>query len=135
MKEIEILSGFFSFYHFSGKLVILCKELWQIFFPECVLLRIFCNYRLHRNLFEAQISQMKNIICKIQIVMRKCTADIILVLITALCKLLEFRHDQIIASFSVAEWSHMIVDFFSSINTEYNIPHLFVCKFHYFIIQ
>ena len=60
---------------------------------------------------------MKDIICKIQIVMSKSTADIILVLIAALCKLLEFRRDHIVASFSVTERSHVIVYFFSSIDT------------------
>ena len=60
---------------------------------------------------------MQHIIGEIKIVVCESTSHIILVLITALCKLLELRNDQIITSCSLAEWPHAVVDFFSSIDT------------------
>ena len=45
---------------------------------------------------------------------------------SALCKFLKFRNDQVIASFSVAERTHLVMDLFSSVDTEYHIAHLFV---------
>ena len=59
---------------------------------------------------------MQHIIGEIKVIVCESTSHIILVLIAALCKFLELRHDQVIASRSLAEWSHMIMDFFSSVN-------------------
>ena len=78
---------------------------------------------------------MKHIVGEVQIISRKCSSDIILFLIPALCKFLEFRHDQIITSLSVSKRTHLIIDFFSSVQTEYDIIHLFIDKLLDLIIQ
>ena len=67
--------------------------------------------------------------------MCKSSSYIIFILITRFCKLLEFRNDQIIASGSLAEWSHIIMYFFTSVNAQYNVAHFFVTELHYFIIE
>ena len=60
---------------------------------------------------------MQNIFAKIQVVVCEGTTHEIIAVSALLCKFLELRHDQVIASRSLAEWSHMIMDFFSSVNT------------------
>ena len=67
--------------------------------------------------------------------MGKCTAGIIFVLVTALCPFLELRNYQVIASGTFTERTHMIVDFFSSVDTHNHIAHLFVTKLHHFIVN
>ena len=66
--------------------------------------------------------------------MGKCTTGIIFVLVTALCPFLELRNYQVIASGTFTERTHMIVNFFSSIDTHNHVAHLFVTEFHHFII-
>ena len=66
--------------------------------------------------------------------MRKGASGIILVLVTALGPSLELRHNEIITSCSFTERSHMVMDFFSSIDTHNHISHFFVAEFHNFII-
>ena len=60
---------------------------------------------------------MKYILRKIQVIMGKCTSHIILILVSALRKLLKLRNNQIIASFSIAERTHMVMNFLPSVNT------------------
>ena len=75
------------------------------------------------------------ILGKIQVISCKCTSNVVLLLITALCQLLELRNDQIIASFSVTERAHLVIYFFSSVKTDDNVVHLFVHELLNFIIQ
>ena len=58
---------------------------------------------------------MDHIVGEIQIVSGKGSADVVIHLVSALCKLLEFRNNDIIASGSLAEWTHLIIDFFSAV--------------------
>ncbi len=67
--------------------------------------------------------------------MSEASSYIILVLIAGLCKFLELRKDQIVASGSFAEWAHKIMYFLTAINTEAHISHFLITEFHYFIIQ
>ena len=60
---------------------------------------------------------MQDIFGKVEVVMGKGTSHIIFLLVSAVGELLEFRNDQIIASLSVAERTHHIVNFFSSVQT------------------
>ena len=65
----------------------------------------------------------------------KCTAYIIVCLISAFRKLLEFWNNQIIASLTFSKWTHVIMDFLTSVNTKNHIAHFFIGKFHHFIVQ
>ena len=78
---------------------------------------------------------MQNILRKIQIIMCKSSSHIIIGLMSHLSHLLELIYDQIITSFAIAGWSHKVMYFFSTIDAQYNIRHLFVGKFHYLICQ
>ena len=49
--------------------------------------------------------------------MGKGTSHIVFLLVSAIGEFLEFRNNQIIASFSVAEGTHLIVNFLSSVQT------------------
>lgn len=62
------------------------------------------------------------------------TSHIIICLITALGSLLELRHDEIIASLAVAERSHSVMDFLTSVGAENYIPHLLVDKIKNLVI-
>lgn len=53
---------------------------------------------------------------------------------SAFSKLLKLRHDQIIAAAAVAERTHLVMNFLTSINTQ-NIRHLFIAEFHNLIIK
>jgi hypothetical protein len=117
VEEVESFSLFFSFDHFFCKNVILFQDLRNILLTDGILFCICCYNRLHRDLFEAKVSQMKNILGKIKIMMGKGSSYIILVLISGLRKFLEFRHDQIITSCTFTERAHVIMDFFSSVHT------------------
>ena len=80
---------------------------------------------------------MKNIRCKIQIIMRKSAADIILFSerFPECGELLELRHDQIVAAFSAAEGTHMIMDLPASVQAHDDVVHLPVAEFHNLIVQ
>ena len=67
--------------------------------------------------------------------MGKSTSHIILVLVSGFCKFLEFRHDQVIASGTFSEWTHIVMNFLTSVHTQYYVRHLFITEFHNFIIQ
>ena len=135
MEEVKSFSLFLSFNHFFCKSIILFHDLGDILLADRIFLRISRNYRLYRNLFESKICQMKHILGEIKIMVGKSTSYIILVLISGFCKLLELRHDQVIASCTFSEWTHVIMYFLTSVHTEYNVAHLFIAEFHYFIIQ
>ena len=67
--------------------------------------------------------------------MSKGSSYIILVLISGFCKLLELRHNKIIAAGTFAERAHEIMNLLAAVNTEDHISHLFVAEFHYLIIE
>ena len=77
---------------------------------------------------------MHDIIGEIQIISCKCTTNVIFFLISAFCKFLELRNDQIITSFSISKRTHLIIDFFTSIQAQHYIVHFFIYKFLNFII-
>ena len=60
---------------------------------------------------------MQHILREIKIIMCKGSSHIILILMSALRELLELRHDQIVASRTLAERPHLIVNFLPSVNT------------------
>ena len=135
MEEIEILVCMISVHHLGCQLVILCKDLRQILCLQCIIFLIRSYYRLHRDLLESQICQMKHVVGEILVVLGKCTAHIIFFLIPALCQLFKLRQNQIIASFSVTERSHTVVNFLTSIDTQDHVVHLTVCELLYLIVQ
>ena len=77
---------------------------------------------------------MLDILGKIQIIMGKGTAYIIIGLVTALCQLLELRYNQIIAALSAPKRTHSVMYLFPTVDTQNDIAHLFIQKFHNFII-
>ena len=72
---------------------------------------------------------MKYVVGEIQVISRKCSSYVILLLIPALCKFLKFRHNEIITSLSVSKRTHFVVNLFSAIQTKYDVIHLFIDKF------
>ena len=78
---------------------------------------------------------MKHILCKIQIIPGKGSPYLIPLLITAVSKFPELGHHQIVASLSVPEGTHPVMNLFSSIQAQYHISHLFVAEFHDLIIE
>ena len=78
---------------------------------------------------------MQNVIGEIKIMMSKSTSYIILVLISGFCEFLEFRNDQVIASGSLAERTHEVMDFLTAIYAENNISHLTVTELHHFVVE
>ena len=59
---------------------------------------------------------MEDVGSKVCVVMREGSAHIVFVLMTEFSEFLEFRHDQIVASGTFAERTHVIVNFFSSVD-------------------
>ena len=116
MEEVESFSLFFSFDHFFCKNIILFQDLWDILLTDRILFCICCHDRLNRNLLEAKICQMQNILREIKIMMSKGSSYIILVLISGFRKFLKFRHDQIIASCTLTERAHVVMNFFSTVH-------------------
>src|SRR5699024_9040368 len=53
----------------------------------------------------------------------------------ALNKLLELRHDYIIAAVTANSAAQSIMNFFSAVQTQYHVMHFFVCKFDDVIIN
>ena len=134
MEEIESPSFLMTLDHFLCQSVIFFADCRNIFFPQCVLLFRLSNNRLHGDLFEAQICQMQDIGCKIQVVSGKGPSYIIFILMSALRKFFEFRENQVIASFSFAERTHVVMYFFSAVDAEYDICHLTVTELHNLIV-
>ena len=124
-----------SLHDFLRQQIILLTKFRKIFLLDCIWLRCRCNNRLNRNLLKSFIRKAQHVCRKIFIEMRKCTSDIIIRLMSALGKLLELRHDQIIAAAAVAERTHIVMDFLTSIHTQNNIRHFFIAEFHDLIIQ
>ena len=58
---------------------------------------------------------MQHIVCKIQIVSREGSAHKVIPVCAQLRKFLEFRDDQIIASLSVSEGAHSVIDFLAAV--------------------
>ena len=117
VEEIKIFSALMTSDHLNCQLVILLEELRQILLPDCVRLLRLRHNRLHRNLLESEICKMQHILREIKIIMCKGSSHIIFILMSALRELLELRHDQIIASRTLAERPHLIVNFLPSVNT------------------
>ena len=78
---------------------------------------------------------MLHILGEVQIFSCKCSPYVILLLIPALGQLLELRHDQVIASLSVPEWAHTVVDLFSSVQAQDHIVHLPVDELLHLIVE
>ena len=115
MEEIEASSFFLSLDILNRQLIVLFQNLWNILFPDGIWLFWSSHNRLDGHLLESQICKMDHIVGEIQIISGKGSADIIIHLVSALCELLEFWNNDIIASGSLAEWTHLIVDFFSAV--------------------
>ena len=117
MEEIEASAFLLSLDHLFRQFVVLFTDLRNILLADGVIVLWLSNHRLHGNLLEAEIRIMQDILGKVEIVMGKGTSHIVFLLVSAVGEFLEFRNDQIIASFSVAEGTHLIVNFLSSVQT------------------
>ena len=135
MEEVKSSSLFFPFQHFFCQFIVSLADLRNIFFANGIRLFRSGHNRLHGNLLKSLICQTQHILYKVQIVMGKCTSYIILLLVSAFCYFFEFIQDKIIASLSVFERAHMIVYFFSSVDTKNNVVHFFVGKFDDIVSQ
>ena len=58
---------------------------------------------------------MDHIICKIQVISCESTSYIVILLSSALSKLLELRNDHIIAAAAVSERTHLVIDLTAAI--------------------
>ena len=67
--------------------------------------------------------------------MCKRASYIIICLISAVGKLLEFRYNKVIASLSACSGTHKVVYFFSSVKAQNNIMHIFIYILLFFIIK
>ena len=117
MEEVKSSAFFLAADHLRCKLIIFCKKHRQIFLGQSIVIARLRNNRLNGNLLESKICKMQYIIRKIRIIMRKGSTHIITLLITALCQLLELRNDQIVASRTLTERSHAIMNLLTSVNT------------------
>ena len=116
-EEALSTSLFFSLDHLSCQNVVLFEDHRKVFLTDRIVLGRRRYNRLNRDLLEAEVCQMENISCKVCVVMREGSAHIVFILMTKLSEFLEFRHDQIVASGTFAERTHVIVNFFSSVDT------------------
>ena len=134
MEEREAAPLFVSLDILCCQTVIFLENLRKIRLFDRVGLFIRCYDRLNRHFLESKIGKMQDIFAKIQVVVCEGTTHEIIAVSALLCKFLELRHDQVVASGSVAEWAHLVVDLFSSIQTEHDVCHLAVAEFHNFIV-
>ena len=134
MEEVKASSLFFSLDHFFCQNIILLENHRQVFLTDRVIRLRRSDNRFHRDLLKAQISQMQHVRRKIRVVVGKCTAHIIFVLMPALGKLLKLRHNKVVASRTLAERPHEIVDFLSSVNAQHHIAHLAVAELHDLVV-
>ena len=77
---------------------------------------------------------MKHILGEILIIFCKGSSYIIFFLLPAFGKLLELRKNKIITACPIAERTHKIMDFFSSVDAEYHIVHLPIDKGLYLVV-
>ena len=78
---------------------------------------------------------MEHVVGEIQVVPCKCTPYVIFLLVPALSQLLEFRHDQVIASFAVPERTHPVVHFPAPVQAQDHVVHLPVYELLHLIIE
>ena len=116
MEEVEILVCPMAAHHLCRQLVVLLTDKGHVLFPEGVGLLRSRHHRLHGDLLEAQVRQVQHVLGEIQVIAGKGAAHIVIVLIPALCQLLELRHDQVVASVAVPEGAHFVVDLFSAVD-------------------
>ena len=63
-----------------------------------------------------------------------CTSHIVLVLMSALRKLLEFRNNKVITAGTLSERPHAVMNLLASVDTKNYIVHLFVGELHNLVI-
>ena len=117
MEEVKSVSFLLAANHLRCKLIVFRKKHRQIFLGQSIIITRLCNNRLNGNLLESKIRKMQYVIGKIGIIIRICSTHIIALLITALCQFLELRDDQIVASRTLAERSHTVMNLLTSVNT------------------
>ena len=117
MEEIKPFSFLSAFMYKFCKIFIFIIYYRNIFFCNSIIHFIFCNNRLNRNLFKTKVCKMHYIFCKIKIMFCKCSSYKIICLISAISKFLEFWNYCFITSLSACFWTHIIINFFSSVKT------------------
>ena len=78
---------------------------------------------------------MHDIIGKIKIILRKCTADIIFLVPSLGDKLLILRNDYVIAALFIDSRAQTVVYFFSAVERENDVRHLAVDKINTVIVE
>ena len=126
MEEGKPSAAFLPVDHDLRQLIVLLEDLRQVFLTDRVRVRILADHRLNGDPLKAKLCKMQENKKKIQVIPCKSASYVILLLVPALCQLLELRHDQVIASLPVAERAHPVIDFFSSVQAQDHIVHLFV---------
>ena len=58
---------------------------------------------------------MQNVVGEIQVISCECSSYVIFLLVSALGKFLELRHDQVITSLAITERTHPVINFLPSI--------------------
>ena len=77
---------------------------------------------------------MQNVLGEIQIIVGERTTHIIIHLVSALRYLLELRNNDVIAALSATERTHLVVDLFTSIDTQHDITHFLIHELQDLII-
>lgn len=116
------------------QLIILLEDYRQVFLTDRIIVLIRCDNRLNGYLLEAKLCHELEILHKIQIISRKCTAHVIALVATLLHKLLELRHDDIVAALTVSGRAHPVVDLFSTVKAQHNVRNLFVAEVNDFVV-
>ena len=115
VEEFKTAAFLFPLYKFLCQTVVLLHDLGKVLFTDGIRsLRRRYNW-LHRQLFKAQVCKVQYVIGKVQVVSRKGPSYEIILISSGFREFLEFRNDQVIASRSVAEGAHLIVDFLPSV--------------------
>ena len=124
-----------TLYHLRRQAIILLTDQRNILFPNGIGLLRRRHHRLHGNLLKAQIRKMQNILAEIKVIPSESSSHIIIILIPAFGRFLELGNNQLIASLSIPERTHLVMNPLPAVNAQNHIAHFPIGKFHYLVIQ
>ena len=77
---------------------------------------------------------MYHILGEIQVLPGKCASHIVIVLVSAVGKLLKLRDNELIASLAVSKRAHLIVDLRTAVQAQHHVSHLPVAELHDLVV-
>ena len=137
MVEIKVTSLALSFAvkYFACQTLVFRKKLGHIGFLQCIGSVVRGNNRLNGKLLETQVCHMENVVCKVRVIVSICAAHIVVLLVSGLGKLFKGRENHVVSAFSPTGFSHIIVDIFSSVETDDHVAHFLVGKVNDLVIK